>query len=74
MQRKVDEAVTNDALIAKYLAGAIAKLYKIEKQIREKSDLTEFEIGLEMDLNRTLHVVESQVKIYRWSKSHFRSY
>jgi hypothetical protein len=44
VRRKFDEAVKDDAKGAKYVVGEIAKLYLIEKQIREKPYLTEVDI------------------------------
>jgi hypothetical protein len=44
VRRKFDEAVSNNAEVATYVVGEIAKLYLIEKQIREKPYLTEVEI------------------------------
>ncbi len=44
VRRKFDEAVGYDAVRAKYVVGEIAKLYGIEKKIRENPNLTELEI------------------------------
>ncbi len=44
VRRKFDEAVRDDAVRGKYVVDEIAKLYGIEKQIRESPHLTELEI------------------------------
>jgi len=44
VRRKFDEAVGYDAVRAKHVVGEIAKLYEVEKKIRENPQLTELEI------------------------------
>jgi hypothetical protein len=44
VRRKFNEAVNYDAVRAKHVVGEIAKLYQVEKKIRENPQLTELEI------------------------------
>ncbi|WP_390902240.1 IS66 family transposase [Xanthocytophaga flava] len=44
VRRRFDESVSNDAVRVQYVVKEIAKLYKIEKHIRQNPLLTELDI------------------------------